>query len=564
MTQAGDMQRAAVVVFGLLCVCAGGTALADSPVVHEYVPDVDPNEAVLMLRRARGESAQVVYGGELLDVPDLDSGGVVPTMSGRPDDGVGAARAGQRSPSFRPDRLTQLEGELVYFSAFNPVVAPFKRVTSLDRVVIASDGRTPVLTVAEPRRTSVAIESPDDAAPDARPRDRFWGEVELNFDSGRAVPLPSVAPDSRILTLRTKPELRISIQRDGADNYYAVAGGPVPAGSVRMAYLIDAPQRYFGVEIPQLEVGALAAEVPPMPDSVRRDGLLFAAELGLSTRSDLREVIHVLTGHFRAFEESAEPPPDTGNIFLDLARAKRGICRHRTYAFVLTAQSLGVPARFVMNEAHSFVEVALPRHGWMRIDLGGAAHGLTAHGARNRPLYRPVEPDRLPRPPAYVRGYSQLGDNTVGLRPPGAEQMRGRWIEPEAGFGATTGLADVGETGAGQAVVHDSGRVEPGDARRMPLRLQVDQTRSSAMRGEQLVVSGSVSDARGSPRPGLRIEISLAAADRTARLLLGVTVTDAAGGYRVALGLPADLPVGDYRLVVVTPGDADYLPATAE
>jgi transglutaminase-like putative cysteine protease len=41
---------------------------------------------------------------------------------------------------------------------------------------------------------------------------------------------------------------------------------------------------------------------------------------------------------------------------LDLARGKRGVCRHRAYAFVIVAQALGIPARFVQNEAHAWVE----------------------------------------------------------------------------------------------------------------------------------------------------------------------------------------------------------------
>lgn len=558
----------AAAALGLVAVAVGASVLADAPVLHEFIPDVDPNEAVLLVRSARGQDTQVIYEGELLDAPDLDSSAAVPTMTGRPDDGVGPASAGRRTPTFRPDRLTQLEGQLSYHSAFNPVVAPFKRVTSLDRVVLAADGRTPVLTVFEATRGPIAVESPEAQAPDPRPRDRFWGEVELDFQGGPVVPLPSVSPESRILSVRSKPELAIGIERDGADNYYAVARGAAPAGVVRVAFLTDAPQGYFGMEIPRVSTGG--ARVPPMPDAVRAQALLFASELQLSPASDLHEVLHTLTEHFRSFEESAEPPPDTGSIYLDLARAKRGICRHRTYAFVITAQALGVPARFVMNEAHSFVEVEVADRGYMRIDLGGAAGGLTAYGAQNRPVYRPADPDRLPRPPAYVRSYSQLRDNVSGLRAPPSDSQRGQWIEPEGGFGSAPASSDPhGHSGqggqGGQRVVEGPTQSAAASAgQRMPLTLTVEQQRSNSMRGGELVVSGMLSDARGTPRPGLRVEISLAAADRTARLLLGVTVTDVEGRYRATLGLPADLPVGDYRLVVVTPGDEDYLPARAQ
>ena len=47
-------------------------------------------------------------------------------------------------------------------------------------------------------------------------------------------------------------------------------------------------------------------------------------------------------------------------------------------------------------------------------------------------------------------------------------------------------------------------------------------------------------------------------------MLLGVMVTDEAGGFSGELSLPRDLSPGDYRLIVLTPGNAQYLPALAE
>lgn len=552
---------AALLVLGA-SLCA--RARADGQVLHEFLADVDPNEATIKLIRARGESPPVVYDGELIEAPDPADTGEVPVMTGRGGDGEGREGTGQRSPSFRPDRLTQLEGTLPYYSAFNPVVAPFKRVTSLDAVQLASDGRTPVLTVARVERRPVAVEALDAPTADPRARDRFWGEVELDFGDGRAVPLPTVAPDGRLLEVRTRPEVELSVEKDGADNYFAVLHGQRPGTSVRMVYLLDAPRSYFGTEIPTVPVGALSNRVPPMPAALRARALRFAADtLGLSTDSDLRTAVHALTGHFRAFEESAQPPADTGDIYLDLARGMRGICRHRTYAFVITAQALGIPARFVQNEAHSFVEIALPQRGFMRIDLGGAAQGVTAHGAHDRPLYRPAEPDRLPRPPAYERSYSLAAQGVSGLRPQVAEAPSGSWLPPGEALSQWQSAASDGQRRPAPPPSPPS-RSAPVMAGRAPMRLSLARTRSVAQRGHPVTIGGTLQDPRGLPLSGMRVEVSLAAAQGDATLLLGVTVTDADGAFRAELGLPPDLPLGDYRLVVVAPGDAQHMPAIAE
>jgi hypothetical protein len=481
-------------------------------------------------------------------------------MVAPPGDGTQGEQPGQRSATFRPDRLTQLEGSLDYYEAFNPSIAPFKRVTALDATALAEDGRTPVLGIHDARRMKVKVEGADSVAPDPRARDRFWGAVTLDFAKGRVLPLPSVSPESRILSVRTEPPIQLVIERDGADNFFAVARGAVPKQAVFLAFLTDAPRSYFGTELPHAPLATLAAHVPPLDRRIRARALAFAKELGIGPRADFASALETLTAHFRSFEEASVPPKDSGDIYLDLARAKKGICRHRAYAFVVTAQALGIPARFIQNEAHSWVEVELPRIGFMRIDLGGSAHGLTAHGANDRPAYQPAQPDPLPRPLAYAQSYSLLGHNVTGMRKPQLSELTGRWISPakaEAGGGARSSEAGafLGGTDRGAA---------PAASGRAQLIVSLGSRYSSVLRGETLPVSGRVRDSAGHGIAGLRIEVSLAAEGRRERLLLGITVTDARGMFAASFGVPPDLDTGDYRLVVVTPGNQAYLPAMAE
>jgi transglutaminase-like putative cysteine protease len=537
------------------CVLVTVSARAED-VLHEFVPDIDPDEPVLALVQNGAEASAIVYDGELLPAPERAATDTGPAMIGTPGDGALGEQPGQRSPTFRPDRQTQLEGSLEYFEAFNPAIAPFKRMTSLDATRLDADGLTPVLGIRDPRRQPVKIESPDAHPPDARPRDRFWGAATLDFSHGRVVPLPSVSPESRILSLRTEPATELAIERDGADNFFAVASGTRATGQVFVTFLTDAPRSYFGTALPHAPVSALAREVPALDPSIRARALAFAKQLGIGPSSELAAALAALTAHFRAFEESAQPPADSGDLYLDLARAKKGICRHRAYGFVVTAHALGIPARFVQNEAHSWVEVKLPRVGFMRIDLGGAAHGLTAHGASDRPFYQPAEPDPLPRPPAYEASYSLLGRQVKGLRRPGTKELQGRWVKPEAQSASVEGNASF--------MADPSSHAAPDGSQRAALSVILDQRNASVLRGNELRVSGRVQNSAGEGVAGLRIEVSLAAEARRERMLLGVTVSDEHGAFAGAFGIPPDLAVGDYRLVVITPGNAGYRPAIAE
>ena len=73
----------------------------------------------------------------------------------------------------------------------------------------------------------------------------------------------------------------------------------------------------------------------------------------------------------RSFQDADEGPPPSRDIYLDLAMSKKGVCRHRSFAFLVTSLSLGIPTRVITNEAHAWVEVFDGRM-WRRIDLGGA------------------------------------------------------------------------------------------------------------------------------------------------------------------------------------------------
>jgi transglutaminase-like putative cysteine protease len=110
---------------------------------------------------------------------------------------------------------------------------------------------------------------------------------------------------------------------------------------------------------------------------VARAAAEVAAHIGVSRAQAPREVVARLVAYFRSFVDSDEFPTDRDDVYLALALSKKGVCRHRAFAFLVTALGLGLPVRMIANEAHAWVEV---NDGslWRRIDLGGAGRALDA------------------------------------------------------------------------------------------------------------------------------------------------------------------------------------------
>ena len=584
-------------------------------ILHEFVPNVDAAElfAIPEPTRSRGAEASPVdapgspsgdtplpgaiqYEGELLAAPDLSappSAEPIASLRALPGDSMGREEAGRRSPSFRPDRITRLDGTVDYHVVFAPTVMPHKRGTALDRVAWSEDG-VPVLRgpLAPPRPLRPGLRIAADAS---EARERFWGHVQLDFRDGTRVPLPSVSPEMRIINHQSEPGVSLVFERDSADNYFvslAPSDAEVAPEIVQLAFLVEAPSGYWnralpppaGADAPRIDLWA--SRVSPLPEDLREEALSFAEEtLGLTPASGYREALDALVRHFRSFEEGSGRLATRGTIYGDLARQMEGVCRHRAYAFTITALALGLPTRFIMNEAHAFVEVLLPDERYMRIDLGGAAAGLRERGVERPPRYTPRTPDPLPQPLAYRAATGNLGgsaadegngDPSSGA-PSGSRGTREGDAPGDAQVGAppsesgpmsrsTDELGDGGEgpdgaigEGSSESASQSSG-VEGGGpsvarGQRASVRVSLDERQLESARGGAFTVHGRArsGDASSAPAGGLRVELVLRG--RFERLL-GVTTTNEDGTFSAELVIPTDLAVGDYTIVARTPGDA--------
>ncbi|HET9623243.1 MAG TPA: transglutaminase domain-containing protein, partial [Kofleriaceae bacterium] len=365
--------RTRTVILSGIVVAAAGLALAQTQqvshrVLHEDLPSPSEKPQPTIGGGNGSNPTAIIAGDKRLPKPVTDAPAQKP-KDGEPVLGAGGFAA-DRQTSMKPDGNTGPDSTLHYASVFNPDVIPFKRMSVLDGV---ADDYT--LRVARAALTEIAVGGTNDKA-----RDRFWGSVLLQLTPGADVALPSVAPDMRILSYEIQPKLAVKFEKDGADNFYVRTDEAGAAGTYRLVFLADADAGYFAPSLPQggrFTPRVIQTMTPPelrpqLPAAVARQAKVTLDRLQIDADMDLGVVFNKLVGYFRGFEAKALPR-NTGDIYRDLCDTQAGVCRHRAFAFMITADAIGIPTRFVENEAHAFVEVWFPTRGWQRIDLGGAA-----------------------------------------------------------------------------------------------------------------------------------------------------------------------------------------------
>ena len=434
------------------------------------------------------------------------------------------------------DDRTGPEPMLHYHAIFDPTVAPWKRNNARDRITPSG-----ALVVADPSPIPVSLGSP----PDSPGRNLWYGAITVELSPGAPAPLPSIAPNMRIRSVESTPalpDLRFTV--DSAGNFSVAADFE---GRARLLLLVDAPTSYFSGEIPEgirtrdAWKTAPAGE-PRVPAPVLEAAQRLWSELGVGPDQAFNITLVRLVEWFRSFTPGP-PPPVEGTLLESLVRGQRGVCRHRAHAFVIIAQSLGIPARHVANEAHAFVEVHVPGAGagWRRIDLGGGADGLTIHGGDHLPRHLPGE-DPFPRPRSYVAGATTLP-------------------QPEGSPGLLTGLPPVFEPITGLARPLAWSAFEPiAEIRpeQLATEIRILRAERSVLRGDSMEIVGIITSRDGAPMAGLPVWLQLSALDNPAGnvLQVGATHSDEEGRFSAQVEYPIQLSIGRYRLQARTPGDA--------
>jgi hypothetical protein len=546
----------------------GALAVADPddkpPVLHEPMAGPTNKKASGPLvgdePRAGKNPTAFTAGDKVLPEPALDT----PSSSSEPvfgDRGIATDRSTQDSP----DRQTGSDNTLHYVAVFNPDVVPFKRLSALDAV-----GADYTMRIS---RTTL-VEQPVGGATDAS-RDRFWGSLQIRLDGNEDIAIPSVAPDMRILSYEIEPPRHLVFSKDGADNFYVRTDDPGVTGVHRLVFLADADARYFAPSLPtdqRWTPAAVRTAAPPEITPTLPPGVMDQANqtlriLGVDDRTELSVAFNELVKYFRAFEAKDLSSNTSGDIYRDLVDNKAGVCRHRSFAFMVTANALGIPTRYVTNEAHAFVEVWFPGLNWQRIDLGGAAMRLEVSNAKDKTLHRPRADDPFAKPKEYTDGYTQLEGTIGGLSQKQLDDKHAPVGDaPASGdYASSDPSAFDPDVDPGAIGPDPSLPVRTADPKKLTPRISIVSASGHGYRGEKFHVEGNV-HVGGAPLANRQVDVFLAPSGRGGEgsILAGNGTTEPDGSFSLDIDLPARLELRGYEVFVSTREDVRFNPAISE
>ncbi len=504
-------------------------AHADGPVLHEYIAP-DAAEDLRM-----GATTQ---DGAMPAAIDTRSGVLAAPSEPRTNSAASqVAYGGSATPdsidaSYRIDRDTSRPDAVRYDDPFIPAVTPFKRLYAYDGL---DEGFELVVHDKQLR----ALEIGGEARPDD---DQFYGDLFVDIVPGVPVRIPSVGPGTRVLVARAEPALHFELSRDGADNWFIVGDA---RKRVRLVLELSIARRAFGSEFGDVSWSELLRSVPALPPAARVAASEVLRAIGLSQAQRPAEAVRVLVNYFRTFAPSDDAPRASsgGALYSELALSKKGVCRHRAYAFVVSALGLGIPARMVRNEAHAWVEV-FDGLAWHRVDLGGAASHLD---------YEQHSSEHQHQPPADPYQW-----------PPGSESGESLTAQAAGPAGAPPGSPGAAASGAPASprvphnvVPSSSGTPEPPTPRDDPQaqnEVAISSDDHELRRGARFHVSGT---ARSDRTLCVNSRVDIALRDKAgAEHWLGALASDQDGKYDGRVALPFDLEVGDYSVTATTPRSA--------
>ena len=523
MALASDRLRRQLTTALVVAACAMAARADDKPVIlHEFIPPDAHEDIELAATTSDGRlPAAMETPSGLVEAPDTTR---MPTAN---EKAYGPTAPRSVESKYSPDRDTRRPVVARYDDPFIPATAPYKRLRAFDGV--AADYTLTVMDSTLRAVSEGGIVQPGE--------DAFFADITVDVLPGEPVRIPTVGPGSRIVRRTTQPPSPLEVVRDGADNWFV--RGAVRA-RVRLVGQIAIPREAFGGPFPDVPVRRLRAH--PVPPNVSKSVGDVARALGLEGETSTRAIVNRLVAHFRSFEASDDAPTGKDNIYLDLALSRKGVCRHRAYGFTVTALGLGIPTRMVLNEAHAWVEV-FDGSLWRRIDLGGAATHLEEEGsAPPRPPHRtPADPFPWPE-----------GSDSGAAMAQRAREARGEPQPNPAGSAVVPPQVTWSDPTSGAS----------GRAAVTPATLRIGGSDARVQRGSPLRVEGSVGTDLG-PCPFVRVNVLLLDPKTSRRLEVGALSSDDDGRFQGSVVVPLEVQVGDYELVVATPGDARCGPGTS-
>ena len=495
---------------------------------------------------------------------------------GDPDGGDPPPLPPGEPPGTKPD-TGRTDGEVTIYEIFDPPLMSLKRWVTQDALYYDSSLADPY-TMYIYDTNKVEIEPTGTTNYTHVFEGWLWMGVTLTTDL--YTPIPSVAPDADIIDYDPNATgVEVSFYKDGADNYFIRGNQDVV---IDLRYRMGTNGSYFNRPVSE----TLTLDDLP-PESIRpitgqseveekvkqflqlKNGtepanppLYWLWPENGSRETNMAKIVTNLTWYFSNFREGDGDVPDPEppwDVYQSICINGIGACRHRSFGFFVTANVMGLPTRYVSNEAHAFVEVYIPEDNltfsashWKRINLGGTGSSTTLDrpdsdgegdgfdfdendpgdidnmtGERVTVVLEGVSPSEADKGTQF-RLWGYIEDRN-GTRLPDFGVGGGMWDEPHAapafeiGTGSTnaTGNFDFNASGflgaiPGEneiyAAVYQSGYLGVDGPELVEVYtdtvLTVDAP-TSVGKGQELVVSGSLLDIGGVAAPGETLEFEL-------------------------------------------------------
>lgn len=512
----------AVLLLGALLVALPATAQEQAPVLHEYMPPDLAEDIDFSSTNASGQlPAAVQTPSGMISPPDVRT---------TPDPSQVYHQNDSGGFKFRPDRDTRRPDVERYDDPFTPNLTPFKRLHAYDAV---RDDYSLYVRDSVPVALTPGGTATDDD-------DRFFADLSVALRAGERIRIPTVGPDARLLSVVSKPKTTLEFSTDSAGNWFVMAQ---TNDRVRLVLDIAIDRDAFASEFADVAWSDLP-KVPLQPSAHRRSFETVRKAIDISRASMRpREVVTKMVEYFRAFTPSDEAPTGQGDIYLDLALSRKGVCRHRAFGFLVTALNIGIPARLIHNEAHAWVEVRDDQR-WHRIDLGGAALDLDDNPHLDRPPHVPP-PDQFQWP----RGRDSGADLAHRNREEAIEEAG-----PDANGAGNGGVGDPNAPGPIDPLAPPDPNAPPLPSDRPETKLEIEEIDADIFRGLPVKIRGTAVS-QGQPCSHIRIDVLLTLDGAEEETRLGSLSTDEKGRYSGEVVMPANIPVGDHELVITTPGN---------
>ena len=282
-------------------------------------------------------------------------------------------------------------GDIYMRQVFEPYIPHHQRITVFDKINAGYR-----LALRDHRKRLISIGGQRSEA-----RNYFRGRIRVWLQRDRWTPIPSVAPDARILWVRTRPQVRVQFAKDSADVMFVRPVRPMKR-EVFLEFGTDADKGYFGGALREgihPHMYTFAAR-PRVSRRIRRVVFRNIKRAGIHSNMQLHEIMHKLVPYLRGFAvRKLKQEERKGDLYSTLFQARVGVCRHRATLFMVTMRALGYPARFVANGAHAFAEVMYNDGRWRVVDLGGGDIPNWEGKWRGKPFQPPRDPYKNPNKP---------------------------------------------------------------------------------------------------------------------------------------------------------------------